>query len=70
MSEPLREQGYETREELKNFRMVHTIDPKDGGAPIDVVVDFLRPFDAVINKRKPPIAADFATQRAFGADDH
>lgn len=66
--ESLREQGYETREELKNFRMVRTVDPNDGGAPIDVVVDFLRPFDAVIEKNKPPITADFATQRAYGAD--
>lgn len=66
--EALRGQGYETREELRNFRMVRTIDPKDGGAPIDVVVDFLRPFDAVISKNKPPITTDFATQRAFGAD--
>lgn len=66
--EALRGQGYETREELRNFRMARTIDPKDGGAPIDVVVDFLRPFDAVISKNKPPITTDFATQRAFGAD--
>ena len=66
--EALHEQGYETREELRNFRMVRTIDPKDGGAPIDVIVDFLRPFDAVISKNKPPITTDFATQRAFGAD--
>lgn len=66
--EALRAQGYETREELKNFRMVRTIDPKDGGPLIDVVVDFLRPFDAVITKNKPPITTDFATQRAFGVD--
>jgi len=66
--EALHEQGYETREELRNFRMVRTVDPKDGGAPIDIIVDFLRPFDAVISKNKPPITTDFATQRAFGAD--
>ena len=66
--EALRDQGYETREELRNFRMVRTIDPNDGGPPIDVVVDFLRPFDAVIEKNKPPITPDFATQRAYGAD--
>lgn len=64
----LREQGYETREELRNFRMVRTVDPKDGGPPIDVVIDFLRPFDAVIETHKPPIVPDFATQRADGAD--
>lgn len=66
--EALRAQGYENREELKNFRMVRTIDPADGGGPIDIIVDFLRPYDAVIEKNKPAITADFATQRAFGAD--
>lgn len=66
--EALREQGYESREELKNFRMVRTIDPSDGGGPIDIIVDFLRPYDAVIEKNKPPMTVDFATQRAFGAD--
>lgn len=64
----LRDQGYETREELKKFRMVRTVDPKDGGGPIDIIIDFLRPFDAVIAKSKPPVTLDFATQRAFGAD--
>lgn len=64
----LREQGYESRKELKNFRMARTVDPKDGGPPIEIVVDFLRPFDAVITKNKPAITADFATQKAFGAD--
>lgn len=66
--EALRAQGYESREELKNFRMVRTIDPSDGGRPIDILVDFLRPYDAVIEKNKPPITVDFATQRAYGAD--
>jgi hypothetical protein len=32
----LREQGYETRAELRNFRMVRTVDPGDGGGPIDI----------------------------------
>ena len=66
--EALRDQGYETREELRNFRMVRAVEAKDGGAAIEVVVDFLRPFDAVIAKTKPPITTDFATQRAYGAD--
>lgn len=66
--ESLRDQGYETREELRNFRMARKIDPKDGGPPIEIIVDFLRPYDAVIVKNKPPITPDFATQRAFGAD--
>ncbi len=66
--EALREQGYAPGEDLKNFQMVRTIDPGDGGAPIEIVVDFLRPYDAVIEKNRPPLTTDFATQRAFGAD--
>lgn len=66
--ESLRKQGYESREDLRNFRMARTVEPKDGGPPIEIVVDFLRPYDAVITKNKPAITADFATQRAYGAD--
>jgi len=66
--ELLREQGYVAGEGLKNFQMSRTFDPGDGGPPITVVVDFLRPFDAVIVKNKPALTTDFATQRAFGAD--
>lgn len=66
--ESLREQGYTVGEDLKNFQMMRTINPGDGGPPITIVVDFLRPFDAVIEKNRPPLTADFATQRAFGAD--
>tara|TARA_R100001369_G_scaffold45511_1_gene71744 strand:+ start:812 stop:1363 length:552 start_codon:yes stop_codon:yes gene_type:complete len=40
----------------------------DGGGPIDVVVDFLRPFDAVFTKNKPPLIEHFAVQRASGAE--
>lgn len=66
--ESLREQGYTAGEDQKNFQMMRTIYPGDGGYPITIVVDFLRPFDAVIEKNRPPLTADFATQRAFGAD--
>ena len=66
--ESLRAQGYEAREELRNFQMARTFDPRDGGPPITVLVDFLRPYDAVIEKNRPPLTTDFATQRAFGAD--
>ena len=66
--EALREQGYEPGVDLKNFQMIRTLDPGDGGAPITVVVDFLRPYDAVIEKNRPALTTDFATQRAFGAE--
>lgn len=66
--EALQAQGYLHGADQKNFQMMRTIDPGDGGAPIEVVVDFLRPYDAVIEKNRPPLTTDFATQRAFGAD--
>ncbi|WP_235068169.1 nucleotidyl transferase AbiEii/AbiGii toxin family protein [Asticcacaulis sp. YBE204] len=47
---------------------MRTIDPRDGGPPINVVVDFLMPRDAQIVKNKPPLVDDFAVQRADGAD--
>jgi hypothetical protein len=39
-----------------------------GGAPIEVIVDFLMPRDAEIVKNKPPLIDNFAVQRADGAD--
>lgn len=66
--ESLHKQGYTPGEDLKNFQMMRSVDPGDGGAPITIVVDFLRPYDAVIEKNQPPLTTDFATQRAFGAD--
>lgn len=66
--EALLHQGYAHADDRKNFEMVRAIDPDDGGAPISFVIDFLRPYEAVIEKHRPPLVADFATQRAFGAD--
>jgi hypothetical protein len=66
--EALRAHGYTPGEDLKNFQMMRVIDPGDGGAKITIVVDFLRPYNAVIEKNRPPLTTDFATQRAFGAD--
>lgn len=64
----LRGQGYVPRDTLKYFQMVRAVRPKDDGPPIDVIVDFLRPYDAVLEKHRPPLATEFATQRASGAD--
>lgn len=66
--EALISQGYAYAEDRKNFQMVRVVDPGDGGAAIMVVIDFLRPYEAVIEKNRPALVADFATQRAFGAD--
>ncbi len=67
--EALHAQGYVHRgDDGKAFQMERTYDPNDGGGEIKVIVDFLRPYDAVLEKNKPPITPGFATQRAFGAD--
>ena len=47
---------------------MRTVPARDGGADIDVVVDFLMPRDAMIAKNAPPLVANFAVQRADGAD--
>jgi hypothetical protein len=66
--ESLMASGYEQRTELKKFQLVRQVDPKDGGAPIDVIVDFLMPRDVRPEKNKPVLIDNFAVQRADGAD--
>jgi len=66
--ESLLRQGYRQGERLRRFQLVRTVPARDGGAGIDVIVDFLRPQDAPIAKNTPPLVADFAVQRADGAD--
>ena len=65
--ESLMKQGYEQRDNIRGFQLARTIDPKDDGPPIDVIVDFLMPKDADIAKNKPPLISNFAVQRADGA---
>jgi hypothetical protein len=60
--------GYNQNKGLKKFQLVRSIPAADGGSPIDIIVDFLMPRDAEIDKNKPPILDDFAVQRADGAD--
>lgn len=60
--------GYQQREELRRFHLIRQVAVQDGGASIDVVVDFLMPRDAEIGKNVPPLISDFAVQRADGAD--
>ena len=66
--ESLLKQGYRQREHLRRFQLVRTVSAHDGGADIDVVVDFLMPRDATIARNTPPLVANFAVQRADGAD--
>src|SRR5471030_650437 len=66
--EALKRKGYQQREELKRFQLVREVPVRDGGAPIDIIVDFLMPRDAEITKNKPPLIDNFAVQRADGVD--
>ncbi len=66
--EALQKHGYAQRETLRRFQLMRTVRTADNGPAIDVVVDFLMPRDAKIEKNKPPLVHDFAVQRADGAD--
>jgi hypothetical protein len=66
--EALMAQGYNQREGFRRFQLVRTVPAQDGGQPIDIIVDFLMPRDAEIVKNSPPLVADFAVQKADGAD--
>jgi len=66
--ESLLKQGYRQGERLRRFQLVRAVPDRDGGADIDVIVDFLRPQDVPIAKNAPPLVANFAVQRADGAD--
>ena len=64
----LQEHGYRQRERLRRFQLARTIQPRDGGPALEIVVDFLMPHDAEIVKNKPPLIGNFAVLRADGAD--
>jgi hypothetical protein len=64
----LQGKGYQQRKELKRFQLVRQVPVKDGGAPIDIIVDFLMPRNAEFTKNKPPLIENFAVQRADGTD--
>ncbi|GLR89792.1 nucleotidyl transferase AbiEii/AbiGii toxin family protein [Bradyrhizobium iriomotense] len=66
--EALMEHGYKQNAQLRRFQLVRSVPSKDGGPPIDVIVDFLMPRDAAIVKNNPPLVANFAVQKADGAD--
>ena len=66
--ELLQRQGYRQAPDLRRFQLTRTVPAHDGGPPIDIVVDFLMPRDAVIAKNNPPLVSNFAVQRADGAE--
>ena len=68
LAELLQQQGYRLAPDLYRFQLTRTVQARDGGPPIDVVVDFLRPRDPVIAKSDPPLASNFAVQQADGAE--
>ncbi|ROP50016.1 nucleotidyltransferase AbiEii toxin of type IV toxin-antitoxin system [Enterobacter sp. BIGb0383] len=61
-------QGYEQRKDARFFQLIRTVKATDGGADIDIVIDFLRPENAAIEKNNPPLVKDFAVIPASGAD--
>jgi hypothetical protein len=60
--------GYEQRTDKRRFQLVRRVPATAEGPAIDVVVDFLMPRDADVVKNLPPLVADFAVQKADGAD--
>ncbi len=66
--ETLLRRGYRQAEDLRKFQLVREVPVDDGGPAINIVVDFLMPRDAVVEKRETPLVAGFAVQKASGAD--
>ena len=66
--ESLMAHGYEQRTELRRFQLVRRVPANDAGPAIDVIVDFLMPRDAEVVRNTPALVANFAVQKADGAD--
>lgn len=65
----LLDKGYEQREGVtRNFQLMRTVHAPDGGPEIDIVVDFLRPKNVVLEKNNPPLIPNFAVIPGSGAD--
>lgn len=67
--EAMKNAGYEQRTDThKRFQLVRTVPAADGGPAIDIVVDFLMPREADVEKNDPPLLSEFAVIRADGAE--
>ncbi len=66
--ESLMANGYHQQKDLQRFQLVREIQPKDDGPPINVIVDFLMPRDADVEKNDPVLIDNFAVQKASGAE--
>lgn len=53
---------------LKPFQLRRTVDLKDGGAPVAVIVDLLMPKGAKTQKHRPPIVPRLRVQEAEGGE--
>ena len=59
--------GYIQDASRRRFQLVRKIQPADGSASINVVIDFLMPRYAEFKENHPPYIDNFAVQRADGA---
>ncbi|WP_397458286.1 hypothetical protein AB3464_25970 [Pseudomonas asplenii] len=66
--EELVNHGYAQSSSLRKFQLVRQLNMGDGGPPINIVIDFLRPRDVELVKNVPPLISDFAVQGADGTD--
>jgi hypothetical protein len=67
--EKLQSAGYERGlEGMKPFQIRRTVDLKDGGAPVAVIVDLLMPKGARTRKHRPPLVQGLRVQEADGGD--
>ena len=60
--------GYAQTTTTREFQLQRTVPARDGGLDIKVLVDFLMPKHAVIEKNRPKLIEHFRVQRADGAD--
>ena len=68
LAESLIKHGYHQRSGLRKFQLVRTLNMRDGGPDLDIIVDFLMPRHAEIVKNRPPLVSGFAVQPAYGVD--
>jgi hypothetical protein len=66
--EALMGNGYQQRQDLRRFQLLREVPATDGGDPIDIVIDFLMPRGAIVEKNIPALIGEFAVQRASGAE--
>jgi len=61
-------QGYDKTKNTREFQLQRTVPATDGGPAIEILVDFLMPKHADIEKNRPKLIENFRVQIADGAD--